>query len=409
MTTFPELGLRSELLRALDDVHYTVPTPVQSEAIPVVLDGKDLLACAQTGTGKTAGFLLPILHELAYATGPRLRALVLSPTRELAAQLGKSALKYGKYLQLRSTVVFGGVGLGPQIDQLERGVDLLIATPGRLLDHMQRGNLSFHALSAVVLDEADRMLDMGFLPDVRRILNALPAERQTLLFSATMPADIERLAHDVMQSPVVIDVGPRATPVSSVRQVLYLVEAEQKGRLLHYLLQRGQLRHVLVFTRTKSRADWLARRLSQTGRQVEALHGDKSQRLRTRALDGFRTGQIDVLVATDVAARGLDVQGISHVINFDVPQVADDYIHRIGRTARAEAQGDAISLACLDELSYVRAIERSLDAAIPRKMVRGFEPGPLTVRQYTQPQASRAARLATGAIRHFAPRGQKRW
>ncbi len=409
MLTFPELGLRSELLRALDDARYTVPTPVQSQAIPVVLDGKDLLACAQTGTGKTAGFLLPILHELAHTTDPRLRALVLSPTRELAAQLGKSALTYGKYLHLRSAVVFGGVGLGPQIEQLERGVDLLIATPGRLLDHMQRGHLAFHALSAVVLDEADRMLDMGFLPDVRRILDALPTERQTLLFSATMPTEIERLACEVMQSPVVIDVGPRATPVSTVRHVLYLVEAERKSALLHYLLQRGRMRHVLVFTRTKSRADWLARRLSQTDRQVEALHGDKSQRLRTRALDGFRTGQIDVLVATDVAARGLDVQGISHVINFDVPQVADDYVHRIGRTARATASGDAISLACLDELNFVRAIERSLGAEIPRKMVRGFEPGTLTVRQFTRPQASRAARIANGAIRHFAPRGQKRW
>ena len=407
MTTFAELGLRPELLRAIRDARYDFPTPIQTQAIPTALRGDDILACAQTGTGKTAGFLLPILQLLARQEQRRVGALVLAPTRELATQIGESARIYGKYLRVRTAVVFGGVGIGPQIEQLRRGVDLLIATPGRLLDHLQRGTVSLSALSIVVLDEADRMLDMGFLPDVRQILQTAPAVRQTLLFSATIPPEIERLAHDTLKSPSVINVGRRATPVAAVQQVIYPVETEQKRDLLCHLLQHGHMRQVLVFTRTKSRADRLTEHLSRAGCHVTSLHGGKSQGARTQALANFRSGRIEILVATDIAARGLDVQGISHVVNFDIPHVPEDYVHRIGRTARAAATGDAISLVSPDEVDLVREIERLIGATIPRRIVKGFEPSATTLRRITLPVASRAARIASGAIRQFGPRGRQ--
>jgi ATP-dependent RNA helicase RhlE len=407
LTTFSALGLLPELLHAVREATYETPTPIQAQAIPVALRGDDVLACAQTGTGKTAGFLLPILQRLAPGERGRVRALVLTPTRELAAQIGENAQTYGKYLPVRTAVIFGGVSLGPQRAQLRRGADLLIATPGRLLDHMERGTVTLSAVTILVLDEADRMLDMGFLPDVRRILRAVPTVRQTLLFAATLPPEIERLARDTLRSPVLIDIGRRATPVPAVRQVLYPVEAERKRDLLCHLLQHGAMRHVLVFTRTKVRADRLARHLAQTGRQVATLHGGKSQGARTQALNGFRRGSIEVLVATDIAARGLDVEGISHVVNFDVPSTPEEYVHRIGRTARAAATGDAISLVASDDADFVRDIERLIGGTIPHQVVRGFEPGADTLRRVTQPAASRAARRASGAIRHFGPSGRK--
>lgn len=406
---FGELGLIPELLRAIRDAQYDTPTPVQSLAIPVALRGNDVLACAQTGTGKTAGFLLPILQRLRRDPDDRrLRALVLTPTRELAVQIGESARTYGKYVPVRSTVVYGGVGLGPQIDRLQAGVDLLIATPGRLLDHMNRGNLTLADLQVLVLDEADRMLDMGFLPDVRRILAVVPDRRQTLLFSATMPREIERLAQDTLHEPELIDVGPRATPVATLRHVLYLVEAERKAELLFHLLRHRSLKHVLVFTRTKVRAERLAKRLAKSHRRVAALHGDKSQAVRTQVLNDFKRAKLDVVVATDVAARGLDVEGISHVVNFDVPHRPEDYVHRIGRTARAEAQGNAVTFAAAEEADAVRAIESLLRKPIERKMIQGFEPTHFTIRRYEKPDTSRGARIASGSIRHFRPRGGRR-
>ncbi len=397
-----------ELLRAVGDAEYEQPTPIQEQAIPVVLRGDDVLACAQTGTGKTAAFLLPLLQRLARGERGRVGALVVSPTRELAAQIGESAKIYGKYLRLRTAVVFGGVGLGPQADQLRAGADLVIATPGRLLDHMERGAVTLSTVKVLVLDEADRMFDMGFLPDVRRIVKATPNTRQTLLFSATMPLEIERLAYETLRSPVTIDVGRRATPVAAVRQAIYPVDAEQKRDLLCHLLRHGGMKQVLVFTRTKSRADRLAGHLAQVGCRVAALHGGKSQGARTQALHGFRSGRVEVLVATDLAARGIDVEGISHVVNFDVPNVPEDYVHRIGRTARAEATGDAISLASSDEVDFIHDIERLIGAPIPRYVVGGFEPGPETLRRFSQTVASRSARPSSAAPRHFAPRGRQR-
>ena len=404
MTTFSELGLLPELLRAVRDAEYHTPTPIQEQAIPAVLQGNDVLACAQTGTGKTAGFLLPILQHLAHGAPGRLRALVLTPTRELAAQIGENARTYSKYLRLRSTTVFGGVSLSPQTQRLRAGVDLLIATPGRLLDHVERGNVRFDDLTVLILDEADHMLDLGFLPDVRRLLRIMPAKRQTLMFSATMPAEIEHLAYETLQSPVVIDVGRRATPVAAVHQVLYSVEAEQKRDLLCHLLEHGQMRQVLVFTRTKVRADRLTRHLEQKGRRVAALHGGKSQGARTQALSSFRNGHVEVLVATDIAARGLDVEGISHVVNFDVPGTPEEYVHRIGRTARAAATGNAISLVSADEVALVRTIERGIGSLIPHQIVKGFAPSVNHLQAPARPVMSHAARIANGTRRHFAPR-----
>ena len=374
MTTFSELGLAPELLRAVADSSYTTPTPIQAQAIPVALTGADLIGCAQTGTGKTAGFLLPTLQRLATGTRGRVRALVLSPTRELAAQIAESARVYGKHLPLRSVAVFGGVGMFPQTQALRRGVDLIIATPGRLLDHMEQGHVNFTGLEVLVLDEADRMLDMGFLPDVKRILKALPRQRQTLLFSATMPPEIESMIRETMRSPTLIQIGQRSKPLDAVRQVVHPVDPSRKNDLLEHLLKRDGMNQVLVFTRTKIRADRVAKFLDRCGHRVVALHGNKSQSQRVQALNQFKHGKVDVLVATDIAARGLDVDGISHVINYDIPNIPEDYVHRIGRTARAEATGDAISLVSQEEASFIHKIERLTGVKIAREPIAGFEP-----------------------------------
>jgi len=402
---FAELGLRPELVRAVAGAGYTDPTSIQTRAIPVALEGRDLIACAQTGTGKTAAFLLPILQRLAGGTTVRHpRALVISPTRELAAQIGDMANRYGAHLRLRSTVIFGGVGMEPQKRRLARGVDLLVATPGRLLDHLGRKQASLGSVEIVVLDEADRMLDMGFLPDVRRILATLPAKRQNLFFSATMPDEIEALIRRTAHAPMMVEVTRRATPVSAVRQVVHPVAMTRKKDLLQLLLQSGEMGQTLVFTRTKARANQLVRRLEKSGRRVVAIHGNKSQNARTRALAGFRTGAIDTLIATDIAARGLDVDGISHVVNFDLPNVPEDYVHRIGRTARAGKSGEAISLAAPEERTQLVAIERLIGKPIRREQITGFTPPPDAAQGSAQrrpqaPQAFRSGRQRSGSGR----------
>ena len=368
---FTELGLRSEIVRAVEG--YTNPTSIQEKAIPIILRGKDLIASAQTGTGKTAAFLLPILQQLLVgkpSDGPR--ALVVTPTRELAAQIGDMAKRYGKHLNLRSGVVFGGVRMEPQKRKLAGNLDLLIATPGRLLDHVSRKQAPLNHIRSVVLDEADRMLDMGFLPDVRRILAVLPKNRQNLFFSATMPNDIEALIRRTCRAPVMIEVTRRATPVKKVTQVIHPVQTERKKELLKAILQNSNMHHTLVFTRTKARANQLARVLEKAGHAATAIHSNKSQNARTRALAHFRSGKFDILIATDIAARGLDVEGISHVVNFELPEAAEDYVHRIGRTARAGASGNAISLVAPQEYKKLAAIERLIGTSIKREPVDGF-------------------------------------
>lgn len=370
---FAELGLRPELLRAVDGAGYTTATPIQERTIPIALEGRDLIACAQTGTGKTAAFLLPILQRLAGGKPSRHpRALVVTPTRELAAQIGEMATLYGRHLHLRSTVIYGGIGMEPQKRRLSAGLDLLIATPGRLLDHLGRKLARLDQVEVVVLDEADRMLDMGFLPDVRRLLGALPPTRQNLFYSATMPDEIEDLIRRTTHDAVMVEVTRRATPVSAIRQVVHPVAATRKKDLLQSLLQRQGMGQTLIFTRTKARANQLGRRLEHSSRRVAVIHGNKSQSARTRALAGFRTGAIDTLIATDIAARGLDVDGISHVVNFDLPNVPEDYVHRIGRTARAGHSGDAISLAAPEERPQLAAIERLVGKPIPHETIAGF-------------------------------------
>lgn len=370
---FSELGLRPELVRAVDGAGYTTPTTIQERAIPIVLEGRDLIGCAQTGTGKTAAFLLPILHRLANGERSRHpRVLVVTPTRELGAQVGDMANRYGQHLQLRSTVIFGGVPMPPQTRRLRAGLDLLVATPGRLLDHLGRKQANLGHVEIVVLDEADRMLDMGFLPDVRRILALLPTTRQNLFFSATMPAPIEALIRESTRSPVMVEVSRRSTPVSTVRQVVHPVAMTRKKELLTTLLERAEMGQTLVFTRTRARANQLVRHLEKSSRRVAAIHANKSQAARNRALAGFRTGAIDTLIATDIAARGIDVDDISHVVNFDLPHVPEDYVHRVGRTARAGRSGDAIAFAAPEEQSQLAAIERLVGQSIRREHVAGF-------------------------------------
>ena len=372
--TFAELGLAAPLLDAIRDAGYERPTPIQRDAIPVAMRGRDLIGLAQTGTGKTASFTLPILHRL--IGGPRrTRVLILTPTRELCLQVEESFQKYSKYSPVSAIPVFGGVGYEPQEKALRSGVDAVVATPGRLIDHMDKGNVDFTYLETLVLDEADRMLDMGFAPQLNRIVEQIPRYRQTLLFSATMPPEVEALSRKYLRKPVVVQVGKRSSAASSVTHAVYPVPRVRKHQLLVHLLSGADHESVLVFTRTKSGADRVVRELVKAGIDAGAMHADKSQQQRMQALDDFKSGKLRVLVATDIAQRGLDVSGISHVINYDVPQQAEDYVHRIGRTGRAAATGDAYTFMSAEEIGMVRTIERVLGQEIPRISVPGFDFG----------------------------------
>ncbi|PTL89004.1 ATP-dependent RNA helicase RhlE [Halomonas litopenaei] len=377
--SFSDLGLRAELLRAVTAQGYDTPTPIQRQAIPAVLKGGDLLASAQTGTGKTAGFTLPMLQRL--ADGPRpskrqVRALVLTPTRELAAQVGESVRDYGQHLSLRHHVIFGGVGQQPQIDALRPGLDVLVATPGRLLDLHQQGHVDLSSVEILVLDEADRMLDMGFIHDIRRVLKLLPEKRQNLLFSATFSSEIQALADKLLDRPEMIEVARRNTTAETVDQAVYRVDRERKRELLSHLITSQRWFQVLVFTRTKHGANRLAEHLDKRDISAMAIHGNKSQSARTRALAAFKAGELQVLVATDIAARGLDIDELPHVVNFELPNVAEDYVHRIGRTGRAGNEGQAISLVCVDEHGLLKNIERMIKRDLEKRIEPGFEPDP---------------------------------
>ena len=368
-TSFSELGLAEPLLRALDTENYTDPTPIQAQAIPLLLDGGDLMGLAQTGTGKTAAFALPILQRLSEAKKRpeprRPQALVLAPTRELAIQIADGFKAYGRNLQLRYTVIYGGVGQVPQVKALRQGVDVLIATPGRLLDLMQQGHLLLDRTATLVLDEADRMLDMGFIRDVRKIVAKMPAKRQSLLFSATMPGDVEKLAKEILDRPQRVEVAPSATPVKLIDQKVYFVETARKRDLLEDLLRDQSMFRVIVFTRTKHRANRVAGQLGKAGITAEAIHGNKSQNARQRALEAFRKGKVQVLVATDIAARGIDIDDVTHVVNYELPNEPESYVHRIGRTARAGADGAAYAFCDPSERAYLRSIEKLIKMSIP--------------------------------------------
>jgi ATP-dependent RNA helicase RhlE len=375
--TFSTLGLSEPLLRAVSGQGYTIPTPIQLQAIPAVLSGRDLMAAAQTGTGKTAGFTLPLLQRL--STGDKvqanaIRALVLTPTRELAAQVGESVVIYGKHLPLRSAVVFGGVSINPQMMALRRGVDVLVATPGRLMDLYSQNAVKFSQLEILVLDEADRMLDMGFIRDIRKIMALLPKRRQTLMFSATFSNEIRSLGQDLLHNPEFIEVSPRNAAANTVKQWVHPVDQKRKPELLSHLVRHHGWEQVLVFTRTKHGANRVAAKLEQDGITAAAIHGNKSQGARTRALADFKNGEIRVLVATDIASRGLDIEQLPQVVNFDLPNIAEDYVHRIGRTGRAGATGQAVSLVSIDEKQMLTGIERLIRQALPRETLAGFEP-----------------------------------
>ena len=370
---FDELRLHPNLLKGIHDLGFLRPTPIQAKAIPEVLAGHDLIGCAQTGTGKTAAFVLPILHKLLQGkSGKHVRALIIAPTRELALQSMDHLKALSRYVHLRGEAIFGGVPMQPQITALLRGVDILSATPGRLLDHIYSGRIDFVNLEILVLDEADRMLDMGFLPDIERILRLLPPKRQNLMFSATMPPAILTLAREILNQPVTVQIGQRSSPAVGIRHAVYPVARHLKTDLLVELLRGEEMTSVLVFTRTKHFADRLSHELHRRGIRVAVLHGDRSQGQRLHALEQFREGETQVMVATDIAARGIDVEEISHVINFDVPDEPEDYIHRIGRTARAEATGDAFTLVDKEEEPMVRKIEQALHRTLPRVTLPGF-------------------------------------
>ena len=375
---FNQLGLSAELLRAVDEQGYKTATPIQQQAIPLILEGRDVLAGAQTGTGKTAGFTLPMLQRLQYGTvnRRRVRALVLTPTRELAAQVADSVRAYGQYLPFRAAVIYGGVSINTQIARLRKGADVVVATPGRLLDHLQQGTIDLSAIECLVLDEADRMLDMGFIRDIRKIIKFLPEKRQNLLFSATFSKEIRRLAAGLLNSPTEISVATNGKPAEGIDQVVYQVDRQRKRELLSHTIGAQNWRQVLVFTRTKHGANRLASQLETDGLKSAAIHGNKSQAARTRALQDFKSGKVRVLVATDVAARGLDIERLPHVVNYELPHVPEDYVHRIGRTARAGHQGHAISLVCVDEHNLLADIEKLLQAKIGKKVIPGYEPDP---------------------------------
>ena len=378
--SFDTLGLAPEFLRAVADQGYTEPTPVQAEAIPLVLAGRDLMANAQTGTGKTAAFVLPLLQRLGPPNiDPRsgrrpIRALVLAPTRELALQVEESVRVYGRHWGVRSAAIYGGVGFAPQVNALRRGVDLVVATPGRLLDHVGQRTIDLSTVEILVLDEADRMLDMGFIRDIRRVLDVLPARRQNLLFSATFSEEIRSLARGFLHEPASVQVTPRNSATPLVTQVVHPVDRERKRELLSHLIRTGAIDQALVFTRTKHGANRLAEQLGRDGISAIAIHGNKSQGQRVRALADFKTGRTPILVATEIAARGLDIDGLPHVVNYELPMVPEDYVHRIGRTGRAGSPGHAVSLVCVDEQKLLGDIQRVLGAPIPQEVVAGFEP-----------------------------------
>jgi len=372
---FESLGLNPALLKAVQELGFTHPTPIQVKAIPPVLEGRDMIGCAQTGTGKTAAFLLPVMQRLMAGQKGGTRVLVLEPTRELAAQVEEDFRDLGKHSHLRCATVYGGVGFGNQTTALRQGFDIIVATPGRLLDHMERGNAKFDKLTVLVLDEADRMMDMGFIPDLRRILHKLPKVRQTLFFSATMPPEIERLSREMLKDPIKIDVGRRPTPATGITAAVYPVAQNRKTSLLTLLLRGPNMNSVLVFTRTKHRAERLGEQLQSRGFSVAIIHGNRSQGQREQALEQFKGGKAMVMVATDIAARGLDIQDISHVINYDVPNTAEDYVHRIGRTGRAQAVGDAFTLVAYEEEAAMSEIEKSLGTTLPRVTRPDFDYG----------------------------------
>ena len=372
---FNELGLSAELLRAVREQGYETATPVQAKAIPPILEGRDILAGAQTGTGKTAGFTLPMLQLLKdHESGPRHpRALILTPTRELAAQVNESVRTYGKYCPVRTMEIYGGVSARPQITKIQRGVDVVIATPGRLLDHVRQGNIDLSFVEMFVLDEADRMLDMGFIRDIKQIIKHLRKERQNMLFSATFSKEIRELANNLLDNPAEIQVAARNTTADRVEQLVYPVDKARKRELLSEMIGRGNWQQVLVFTRTKHGANRLAKQLNQDGIESDAIHGNKGQGARAKALRDFKAGKVRVLVATDIAARGLDIQKLPHVVNFELPHVPEDYVHRIGRTARAGQEGTAVSLVCIDEQKLLKDIESLLKLSIKKEYVPGYE------------------------------------
>jgi len=400
--SFTKLGLSDPLLRGVLAGGYTTPTEIQSQAIPAALDDRDIIGCAQTGTGKTAAFVLPILNRLCSAPAPKkrvLRSLILTPTRELAVQIEQSICNYGRFLNVRVLAIYGGVDIHKQLGTLRRGVDIVVATPGRLMDHMRRNTVSFTSVEVFVLDEADRMFDMGFINDVRKVIAALPQKRQTLLFSATMPPEVRQLAAGIQNDPLMIQVGEQHNPIDTITQHVHAVMRQQKMDLLVHMLQNRPMASVLVFSRTKHGADKIARKLGQAGIDAVAIHSDRSQSQRQRALDNFKQGKHQVMVATDIVARGIDVHGISHVINFDVPLFAQDYLHRIGRTGRATATGDAITFVAPDEHDQLRRIERFIGCRLPLEDYEGFTCAAFAATLSRSEQQSHAQRQVARARR----------
>jgi ATP-dependent RNA helicase RhlE len=403
--SFTTLGLGPKLLQSITDLGYTQPTPIQSAAIPRILAGRDLIGIAQTGTGKTAAFVLPLLERIAAKPQSRnARALIVAPTRELALQIDENVRLLGRHLRIRCATIFGGVGENPQIDAVRRGVDVIVATPGRLLDLMSSDHVSLREVEIAVLDEADRMLDMGFLPQIRRVVNALPKQRQTLLFSATLSSDIEKITSEFLRTPETVEIGRRANPADSVTQFLYPVSKSRKIDLLAHLLRDQSLDSVLIFSRTKHGADKIVRKLKAHNINAAALHSNRSQSQRVAALDAFKSGRARVLVATDIASRGIDVEGISHVVNFDFPMHAEDYVHRIGRTGRADAVGDAISFVTPDDEPYVRDLERMIRKTIARKRVEGFDYTEAPAPPSHQPRPMHAPQVAARTPQRQAAR-----
>ncbi len=397
--SFNTFGLSAEILRAVDEQGYTVPTPIQVQTIPAILEGRDIVAGAQTGTGKTAGFTLPVLQTLAANHRPNgrrpLRCLILTPTRELAAQVSKSVKTYGKYTSLKATEVYGGVNINPQIKMLQKGADILVATPGRLLDHVQQKTVDLSGVEIFILDEADRMLDMGFIQDIRQIIQLLPKNRQTLLFSATYSREMKNLASSLLKSPQLIQVTPGNSAAAQVQHLVHPVDHSSKRDLLVHLIKTNNWHQVLVFIRMKHTASRLAQQLCKAGIDATSIHGDKSQSQRTKALEDFKKGKVAVLVATDVAARGLDIQQLPHVINYELPEDPENYIHRIGRTGRAGNTGDAVSLVAADEMTRLDDIERLLDIDIEQSIVPGFEPDP-RIQHKVAPRRQRSAGVNHG-------------